>query len=97
MKNILNKIREYFTEAFIELKKVKWPTRQQTLSLTAAVVIISGFVAVLMAAYDLGLVEVRNFLLGEKQESEAAPPLEEGVPFEIPEGVTDEVPDEPNN
>ena len=44
----------YFREVLGELKKVVWPTRQETKRLTLMVLGIAGGVAVLLGAFDVG-------------------------------------------
>ena len=45
----------YFKESLVELGKVTWPNRRQTLRLTAAVFIFSIALAGFMGGIDLGL------------------------------------------
>lgn len=52
MSNLLNKIKDYLHEVKVEVKKVEWPTRQETLKYTAIVVGISLFVAVFLGGLD---------------------------------------------
>lgn len=45
----------YFREAYEELKKVSWPSRQQTFKDTLVVIGVSLAVAAFLGALDLGL------------------------------------------
>jgi len=45
----------YFREAYEELKKVSWPSRQQTIKDTFVVIGVSLAVAVFLGVIDLGL------------------------------------------
>lgn len=48
----------YFRNSFIELGKISWPTRQQTIQLTIAVIAYSLVIGSFIGAIDLGLAEV---------------------------------------
>lgn len=48
-------IPEYLQECRNELRKVTWPTREETTQLTIAVVTMSVFMAVFLWAIDIGL------------------------------------------
>lgn len=48
----LKRIGAYFKGAWVELRQVRWPNRQATWSLTAAVVIFSLLLTVLILALD---------------------------------------------
>jgi preprotein translocase subunit SecE len=45
-------IRQYLTEAWSELKKVAWPTRETVVNLTLIVIAVSVAVGVYIAALD---------------------------------------------
>ena len=58
----IDKIREsgpraatFFTEVWSELKKVHWPTRNETYAATTVVLIVVVAVAVLLGFVDLGI------------------------------------------
>mgnify|MGYP001563396215 CR=1 FL=1 len=42
----------FLQESKIELKKVTWPTREETIQSTVAVIIISGIVAAFLGGLD---------------------------------------------
>ncbi|HEX2141993.1 MAG TPA: preprotein translocase subunit SecE [Candidatus Limnocylindria bacterium] len=48
-------IRLYLSEAWSELKKVAWPTRQTVINLTLIVIAVSVAVGAYIAVLDLGL------------------------------------------
>lgn len=48
----MSKITEYFAGAKSELKKVQWPTRQETIRHTIAVIAISLGVAIFLGIFD---------------------------------------------
>jgi preprotein translocase subunit SecE len=49
----VTRIRRFIEEAYSELKKVTWPTREQTRNLTVLVFVISAAVGVYITAFDL--------------------------------------------
>ena len=55
---IFKKIKNVFKEAFLELKKVHWPTKKEAKNLTWAVIVISFFYAILLTGMDFGLMEL---------------------------------------
>ena len=50
---MLQRIRRFLDESWSELKKVSWPTREQTLNLTFLVFLVSFVVGVFISAIDL--------------------------------------------
>ncbi|MFA6193998.1 MAG: preprotein translocase subunit SecE [Parcubacteria group bacterium] len=48
----MNKITTFIKEARVELRKVNWPTREQTIKYTALVVGLSLAVAIFLGALD---------------------------------------------
>ncbi len=61
MKNIPNKAITFLKEVRLEMGKVNWPTRQQTIRYTLIIVGISAVVAAFLGALDFAFV----FLLNE--------------------------------
>jgi preprotein translocase subunit SecE len=55
---MLQKIREFFQEVSVELKKVSWPTRQQTVNATVVVIVVSFIVAFFLGIVDIVLARV---------------------------------------
>lgn len=51
-KNIPTKIVTFLKEVRLEMKKVNWPTRQQTLRYTLIIIGVSAAVAVFLGALD---------------------------------------------
>ena len=58
--NFFSKIGNFLTEVRVELKKVTWPTRQETISYTWAVIGISLGVALFLGLADLVFQWVMN-------------------------------------
>ena len=55
---MLQKIQEFFQEVSVELKKVSWPTRQQTMNATVVVIVVSFIVAFFLGIVDIVLARV---------------------------------------
>ena len=49
----MTRIRRFFDEAWSELKKVSWPTREQVRNLTVLVFVVSFVVGLYITALDL--------------------------------------------
>ncbi|PIR05178.1 MAG: preprotein translocase subunit SecE [Candidatus Liptonbacteria bacterium CG11_big_fil_rev_8_21_14_0_20_35_14] len=49
---MISKIQSFLGEAFFELRRVNWPTRQQTVRLTIVVIIMSLLVAIVLGIFD---------------------------------------------
>jgi len=50
--NLFRRLRRFLEEAWSELKKVTWPTREQTRNLTVLVFVISAVVGGYIAVFD---------------------------------------------
>ena len=48
----MTRLRRFIEEAWSELKKVTWPTREQTRNLTVLVFLISAVIGLYIAAFD---------------------------------------------
>ena len=48
----MTRIRRFIEESWSELKKVTWPTREQTRNLTVLVFVISAIVGAYIAVFD---------------------------------------------
>ena len=55
---MLQKLKEFFQEVSVELKKVSWPTRQQTMNATVVVIAVSFIVAFFLGIVDIVLARV---------------------------------------
>jgi len=51
--NPFRRLSRFTEEAYSELKKVTWPTREQTRNLTVLVFVVSGVVGAYIAIFDL--------------------------------------------
>ncbi len=45
---------KFIKEAYIELRKVTWPSRQQVINYTTVVIIVSIVVAIFLGLLDMG-------------------------------------------
>ncbi len=60
----MNKIIAFVKEAYVELKKVNWPTREQTIKFTGMVIGVSLVVAAFLGLLDWGFGEaMREFVI----------------------------------
>jgi preprotein translocase subunit SecE len=59
-----DKALQFFSQAKTELKKVTWPTRQQTLASTGVVMVIVAVMALYLGIIDLILAKIVKFILG---------------------------------
>jgi preprotein translocase subunit SecE len=55
--------KQYVIESKGELKKVTWPSRQQAISATWVVIILSVLMAIFLGLVDLGLSKLVKFVL----------------------------------
>ena len=53
--NFLQKSMQFLREVKIELKKVTWPTRKQTMGSTMVVIILVAIISLFLGMVDLGL------------------------------------------
>jgi len=54
-KNIFDKSIQFLREVKVELKKVTWPTRKQTMGSTAVVLVIVAIISLFLGVVDAGL------------------------------------------
>ncbi len=55
---------KFIREVIAELKKVTWPTRQETMKLTAVVIAISLLVGAFIGGLDIALVKITGLMFG---------------------------------
>lgn len=65
--NPLNFFINYFSSVKAELRKISWPSRQETVRYSVLVIAVSLAVAIFFAALDLGLGKVVDAALALKQ------------------------------
>ena len=61
-----NKIKPlvFYSEVKEELKKVSWPSREQTIGTTLVVVAVVFFITLYLGIIDMGLSKLTTFILG---------------------------------
>ena len=57
------KIGDFLRDVRSELKKVSWPSRQETIKLTSVVILISVALAAFLGLLDFGFITLLNRLL----------------------------------
>jgi preprotein translocase subunit SecE len=60
----VSRIRRFLDEAYSELKKVSWPTREQVRNLTVLVFVVSFAVGVYITVLDFGFAQLVARLVG---------------------------------
>ena len=61
---MFEKIKTFFKEVSVELKKVSWPTRQQTVSATVVVIVVTFIVAFFLGIVDIILLNLVETVMG---------------------------------
>ena len=61
---MFEKVKQFLKEVKIELKKVVWPTRKDTIASTSVVLIIVMIIAIFLGLVDLGLSRIIKLILG---------------------------------
>jgi preprotein translocase subunit SecE len=64
IKLVMQKIMQFLSDAKVELKKVTWPSRKQTMASTLVVIIIVFVLAIYFGIIDFGLAKLIKFILG---------------------------------
>ena len=63
----MTRLRRFIDEAWSELKKVTWPTREQVRNLTVLVFVISAVVGVYITVFDLIFTELIRIITVQVQ------------------------------
>lgn len=63
---MIEKIRQYFSSVFIEMKKVTWLSKDELISSTLVVGVFSVIIAIFLFFIDFGISEFISRLLGGK-------------------------------
>jgi preprotein translocase subunit SecE len=56
--------RKFFADSLFELRKVVWPTREETLKITGLVLIVVAIISLVLSGFDLGISTAIKWLLG---------------------------------
>jgi preprotein translocase subunit SecE len=59
----LARIRSYFADVISELKKVVWPTRNETKRLTILVIIVAGIVGIILGVADFSFTKLMEWII----------------------------------
>ena len=62
-RQIIPRTRGYVGEVISELKKVVWPTREETRRLTVMVIVIAGSIGVFLAVWDYGFTRLMHWIV----------------------------------
>jgi len=61
-----NPITRFIAESYIELRKTTWPTWSEAWNWTLIVIAMSAFIAIILAAADLGLTRLVTWIISPK-------------------------------
>jgi len=61
---VISRVVNYIREVISELRRVVWPTREETRRLTTMVIAIAAAVGILLGAIDLGFTHLVKLFLG---------------------------------
>jgi preprotein translocase subunit SecE len=56
--------RKFFSDSLFELRKVVWPTREETLKITGLVLVVVAIISLVLSAFDWGISSAIKWLLG---------------------------------
>jgi preprotein translocase subunit SecE len=62
-KNYMNQAMQFLREVKVELKKVTWPTKKQTIGSTAVVIILVMIISLFLGVVDIGLSSLIRIVL----------------------------------
>jgi len=60
---MFEKVKQFLKEVKIELKKVVWPTRKDTIASTSVVIILVIIIAIFLGLVDFGLSKIIRVIL----------------------------------
>jgi preprotein translocase subunit SecE len=63
IKGIIEKIIQFFREVRIEIKKISWPLRNETIASTSIVIIIVLVIGIFLGIVDVGLSRIIKIFL----------------------------------
>ncbi len=64
IKLVMQKIMQFLSDAKVELKRVTWPSRKQTMASTFVVILIVFIMAIYFGIIDFGLAKLIKLILG---------------------------------
>jgi preprotein translocase subunit SecE len=60
---MFERVKQFLKEVKIELKKVVWPTRKDTIASTSVVIILVFIIAIFLGLVDFGLTKIIRVIL----------------------------------
>ena len=63
VKNIFSRIGPFFKEVYLEIKKVNWPTKEETIKYTLIVIGVSAAVAAFLGGLDFIFSRLLNIFI----------------------------------
>jgi preprotein translocase subunit SecE len=63
IKGIIEKIIQFFREVRLEIKKISWPQRNETIASTSIVIIIVLVIGLFLGIVDVGLARIIKIIL----------------------------------
>jgi preprotein translocase subunit SecE len=63
IKGIIEKVIQFFREVRIEIKKISWPQRNETIASTSIVIIIVLVIGLFLGIVDVGLARIIKIIL----------------------------------
>jgi preprotein translocase subunit SecE len=63
IRGILDKVVQFFREVKVELRKISWPTRNETIASTSIVIIIVLIIGLFLGFVDIGLSRIIKSIL----------------------------------
>ena len=63
IKGIIEQVAQFFREVKIEIKKISWPMRNETIASTSVVIIIVLIIGIFLGLVDVGLARLVKIIL----------------------------------
>lgn len=63
LKSTMNRLTKYLKESFQELKKVNWPTKEETINKTIGVLFLATVVALVFTFVDYLFIQLIRFII----------------------------------
>ena len=54
----------FFADSFNELKRVTWPSREETVRLSVMVIVVASIIGIFLGAFDLLFAKLFDLILG---------------------------------
>jgi preprotein translocase subunit SecE len=63
MKNLFSRLKEYLHSSLLELKKVNWPSRKETVKNTVSVLVLSLVLALILGVMDYFFLNIVRIII----------------------------------